>query len=266
MCKEISPQQIAYLQKEKNKKRFIFLCQWLVLFSFLLIWEGAASFGLIDSFITSKPSAVLKTLLALSREGNLYYHTLITCWETVLGFFLASVTGILCAVILWWSDFLAQVFDPYLVVLNALPKIALGPLFIVWLGSGMEAIVVITVLIALITTVLTVYTGFSQVDKNKIKLLRSFGASKWQILWKAVIPANIPNIISALKINVGLAWVGVIVGEFLVSKAGLGYLIVYGGQVFRLDLVMASVIVLSLAAGVMYYLLVWLERFICQER
>lgn len=162
--------------------------------------------------------------------------------------------------LLWWSDFLAEVLDPYLVVLNSLPKIALGPIIIVWFGAGPPAIITMALLISVIVTILGVYTGFAQVDQDKIKLLKTFGATKLQVLQKVILPASIPTVVSALKINVGLSWVGVIVGEFLVSRAGLGYLIVYGGQVFRLDLVMTSVIILGLAAALMYQGVVYLER------
>ncbi|HOL16947.1 MAG TPA: ABC transporter permease subunit, partial [Bacillota bacterium] len=159
-----------------------------------------------------------------------------------------------------WSDFLAKVLDPYLVVLNSLPKIALGPIIIVWFGAGATAIIVVALLISVIVTILGVYNGFAQVDPDKVKLLKTFGATRLQVLQKVILPASIPTIIAALKINVGLSWVGVIVGEFLVSRAGLGYLIVYGGQVFRLDLVMTSVIILSIAAALMYQGVVYLEK------
>ena len=168
--------------------------------------------------------------------------------------------GTVIAVILWWSEFLSKVLEPYLVILNSLPKIALGPIFIVWFGAGTTSIIVIALAISLIVSILEVLNGFLATDEEQIKLVKTFGAGRLQIFTKVVLPANLPVIINSLKINVGLSWVGVIVGEFLVSKSGLGYLIVYGGQVFQLDLVMASVIILCIAAGIMYKAVVLLQQ------
>lgn len=251
-----------YLLSLKKNKIKIFTTRILLLVAIIFFWEVAAEFKLIDSFITSRPSRVVETLINLHNEGNLYYHIGITIYETVTGFILGTVLGTVAAVILWWSDFFARVLDPYLVVLNSLPKIALGPILIVWIGNGVPAIIAMALLVSIVVTILEVYTGFSQVDSDKIKLLRTFGANKWQILRLVILPASVPTIISALKINVGLSWVGVIVGEFLVSRAGLGYLIVYGGQVFRLDLVMASIIILAAAAACMYQGVVFLEKLL----
>lgn len=168
--------------------------------------------------------------------------------------------------LLWWFPRAAQVADPYLVVLNSLPKIALGPILIVWMGTGMAAIVTIAVLVSVIVAITSVYTGFSEVDAEKLLLLRSLGASKIQVLTMVVLPASVPTMVSALKLSVGMSWVGVIVGEFLVSRAGLGYLIVYGGQVFQLDIVMSGVAMLSILAGVMYYCVARFEKYITRKR
>lgn len=256
----VSPEQQAYLQAVIREDRKVFGARIALLLLFILAWEAAGSWGLIDPFITSQPSRVWRTLVGLYREGQLFPHVGITLVENIIGFIAGTALGTLLAIILWWSKRLSRILDPYLVVLNALPKIALGPILIVWIGSGPPAIVTMALLISLIVTIITVYTGFSLVDEEKIKLLRSFGATKRQVLQKVILPASVPTIVAALKINVGLSWVGVIVGEFLVSRAGLGYLIVYGGQVFKLDLVMASVIILSLLAALMYQGVVLLEK------
>jgi NitT/TauT family transport system permease protein len=246
-------------QRYKNK---VLAAQILLLLMFVALWEVAANARLIDPFITSQPTRVLRTLVSLHREGSLYYHIGVTIFETVVGFVAGTIIGTFIAVVLWWSDFISRVLDPYLVVLNSLPKIALGPILIVWIGNGVPAIITMALLISVVVTILGVYAGFSQVDADKIKLLKTFGATKWQVLKMVILPASVPTIVSALKINIGLSWVGVIVGEFLVSKAGLGYLIVYGGQVFRLDLVMTSVIILSVAAALMYQGVVLLEKIL----
>ena len=256
----VSAEHKNYLRQQKVYRLKILSAQVLLLVGFIALWELAANLRWIDPFITSQPSRVMRTLLSLHNEGNLYMHTGVTVFETVVGFTLGTMIGTVIAVLLWWSEFLSEVLDPYLVVLNRLPKIALGPIIIVWAGQGMTAIIAMALLISVVVTILVVYSGFTQVDTNKIKLLQSFGATLWQILKKVFLPASVPTIIAALKINVGLSWVGVIVGEFLVARAGLGYLIVYGGQGFRLDLVMTGVIILSLAAALMYQGVVLLEK------
>lgn len=262
----VSEEYKEYLREQKLYRWKVIFTQWILLIGIILFWELAARLRWIDPFITSQPSTIVKTIVALHKEGSLYYHIGVTVLETVIGFISGTILGTVIAIILWWSDFISKVLDPYLVVLNALPKIALGPILIVWIGNGAPAIIAMGLLISLVVTILGVYSGFTQVDSDKIKLLKTFGATKWQVLQKVILPASVPTIISALKINVGLSWVGVIVGEFLVSKAGLGYLIVYGGQVFKLDLVMASVIILSLAAAIMYQAVVYLEKLFMQWR
>ena len=187
-------------------------------------------------------------------------HLRITCIETLVGFLLGTVLGALIAIILWWSPFISKVSEPFLVVLNALPKIALGPVIIIWVGAGMQSIIVMALAISLIVTILDILNGLLLTDKEKIKMAETFNANKFQILTKIVIPANIPTLFNTLKVNIGLSLVGVISGEFLVSKGGLGYLIVYGGQVFKLDLVMTSVIILAIVASIMYESIVILEK------
>ena len=249
-----------YLKKVKNNKRIITLCRIALLVFLLGLWEIAAKYKWIDPFLTSSPSRMLKSFLLFYKEGTIFRHTGITVYETVLGFTLGTVLGTLIAVLLWWSDFASKVLEPYLIVLNALPKVALAPIIIFWVGNGITAIVVIALLISIIVTIISVLSGFNEVDKDKIKLLKTFGASKLQILSHLIIPASIPTFISALKINVGLSWVGVIMGEFLVAKEGLGFIIVYGGQISQLDMVMMSIVVLSIIAFIMYKFVAIFER------
>jgi len=261
----ISPAHAQYLKKIRREQRIIRLTQLLILVLIFSLWEILARAMIIDPFITSQPSRIINTIGVLYAEGVLFKHIGITCLETVIGFLFGTILGVLIAIALWWSKFLSEVFEPYLVILNSLPKIALGPVFIVWIGAGPVAIVVMTLAISLIVTILEVLNGFLGIDPEKIKLVQIFGGTKLQILTKVLLPASFPNIINALKVNVGLSWVGVIVGEFLVSKAGLGYLIVYGGQVFKLDLVMTSVVILGIAAAIMYQGVIYFERFILKR-
>lgn len=262
----LSSEHKVYLERLKKEKLRIRCIQFLIFAVALLLWEICADAKIVDPFITSQPSRVVKTILRLYEEGVLFQHIGITCLEAVVGFVLGTLLGTVIAIILWWSEFLCKVLEPYLVVLNSLPKIALGPIFIVWIGAGPAAIIVMTLAISLIVTVLEVLGGFLAIDEEKVKLVQTFGGTKFQVLTKVLLPASYPTIINALKINVGLSWVGVIVGEFLVSRAGLGYLIVYGGQVFKLDLVMTSVIILGAAATIMYQGVVYLEKLLVKNK
>ena len=255
-----SAQRAAYLRRRARANRRVRLWQLLLLAGLLGLWELACALGWSDGFLTSCPSRVAATLVALWRSGDVWRHVGISCLETVLGFAAGTLLGTAVAVVMWWSRAVSRVLDPYLVILNALPKTALGPIFIVWMGAGMGAIIVMTLAISVIVTTLTMYEGFRGVDPEQIRLLRSLGAGKGQILRYLVLPANYGTLLNVLRVNVGLSWVGVIMGEFLVSKAGLGYLIVYGSQVFNMDLVMAGIVLLALCAVGMYGAMVWIEK------
>ena len=261
MNNTISEDRQKYLSRKKHRKIAILITQISILFLFVALWEVLANVGVIDSFLMSSPSRIVKTILN-APSNNLLMHLSVTCFETIAGFLLGTLIGSLLACILWWSDFFSKALEPYLVVLNSLPKVALGPVIIVWVGAGTSAIITMALAISLIVTVLEMLNGFLNTDKNRIKMAATFGASKWQVFTKVVFPSNISTLINALKVNIGLSLVGVISGEFLVSKAGLGYLIVYGGQVFKLDLVMTSVIVLGIVAATMYEGVVLLEKLI----
>ncbi|MBQ8292077.1 MAG: ABC transporter permease [Clostridia bacterium] len=261
-----SAEHLKYLRSVKKKNIFINVARFAILALLLLIWELSARFEWVNPFITSSPSRIGKTIAELYKNGTLALHVGTTLWETVLGFFIAVAVGYTVALVLWWSEITRKISEPYLVVLNALPKIALGPLIIIWCGTGSEAIVFMTILIGLIVAILNMLNGFMATDENKLLLLQSMGASKWQMLTKLVIPSSLPNFISMLKINVGMAWIGSIMGEYIVSKAGIGYLIVYGGQVFKLDLVMSAVFILCVLAGVMYALVALLEKIVIKNR
>jgi NitT/TauT family transport system permease protein len=261
----LSTERIAYLKKVKIKKTAAWILRLLIIVLLFAFWEIAANLKFIDSFVTSQPSRMVKTLINLYKDGDLFLHIGVTCLETVAGFVIGTILGTIVAIILWWSEFTSHVLEPYLVVLNSLPKVALGPIFIIWIGAGSAAIIAMALAISLIVTILEVLNAFLQTDQDKIKLVETFGANRFQAFIKVVCPSNIPAMINALKVNVGLSWVGVITGEFLVSKAGLGYLIVYGGQVFQLDLVMTSVIILAAAAALMYQGVVLLQKLLTGE-
>ena len=263
--KHYSPQHLLYVKKVKKENFIVSALRGAILLLGLALWELLAYTKIIDSFITSSPSRILKTLKSLFIENNLTYHISITLYETILGFLIAVGLGYVIALTLWWSERLRRILDPYIVVLNSLPKIALGPIIIVWCGSGSKSIIFMAILISIIVAIITLLNGFLSTDKAKILLLRSMGATKFQILTKLVIPGSLPSLISTLKISVGMAWVGSIMGEYLVSRAGLGYLIVYGGQVFKLDLVMSATVVLCILASLMYLAITLIEKFVIKH-
>nr|WP_310604899.1 ABC transporter permease [Anaerosporobacter sp.] len=210
------------------------MAQILILIIFLGVWELTTRIGIIDSFVFSSPSRVIKCICTMAADGSLFRHIGITLFETFVSFSLVIILGLLIAIILWWNDSVSKVLEPYLVILNSLPKSALAPVFIVWLGNNMKTIIIAAISVAVFGSIITLYTDFKEVEEDKIKLIRTLGGTKKDILLRVVIPSNIPSIISVMKVNIGLALVGVIIGEFLAAKAGLGYLIIYGSQVFRL--------------------------------
>lgn len=263
---DCSQEYVQYLACQKQKKRKILTWQIGLLIGFIVLWESLAHLGIVDTFLVSRPSDIWKLFMSYLQDGSLFTHIAISVWETFLGFSIGTILGVGLAIVLWWSKTLAKILSPTLVVLNALPKTALAPIIIVWAGAGISGIVVIAITISIVTTILSAYNYFMMTDEEQIKMLQSFGATKCQILRKLILPANIGNMIHLLKINIGLSWVGVIVGEFLVSRYGLGYLIVYGGQVFRLDLVMMGVVVLAVCAFGMYTIVNLLERWVTKKR
>lgn len=256
----VSAAQMAYLERYFKKQRIVRIYQFLILFLFIALWEITTRVGILNDFIFSSPSRVVKTFFQMIAEGNLLYHIGITIGETLISFLLVILLGLLVAVILWWNESIARVLEPYLVVLNSLPKTALAPVFIVWLGNNMKTIIVAAISVAVFGTIITLYTDFKSVEPDKIKLIQTLGGTKRDVLLKVILPSNFPSIISIMKVNIGLSLVGVIIGEFLAAKAGLGYLIIYGSQVFKLDWVIMSIVVLCVLATALYKLLSYFEK------
>ena len=241
-----SAKQLEFIRAYKKRKCIVLFSRTFLLIFFLFLWELCAKSGIIDEFIFSCPSAIITSAIQMLSDGSLLYHIWITLSETVTGFVIGTIIGTAAATLLWWNKTISDILQPYLVVLNSLPKTALAP--------------IIALLTSVIITIMSVLQGFIETDSDKIKLIRIFGGTKPQILKEVVFPSNIPVIFNALKINIGLSFVGVIVGEFLVGKAGLGYLIVYSSQVFKLDRVMLSVAVLAIMAAVMYRIITAVEN------
>lgn len=258
--REMSKAQARYLAECKKERRIIRSCQWMILVLFLGLWEAGARIGFINAFVFSSPCRVLETIVNMTRDGSLWYHTGITLAETFLSFFLILLFGMGIAILLWWNTRLSGILEPYFVMLNSLPKSALAPVFIVWLGANMKTIIVAAVSVAVFGTVLTLYHSFSETEEDKIKLITTLGGGKKDVLIKVILPGNIPTVLSLMKVNLGLALVGVIIGEFLAAKAGLGYLIIYASQVFKLDIVITSIFILCLISVVLYHGIAGLEK------
>ena len=242
-----SEEHLLFLKKRKRKKLLIFFFQILIIISFLAVWEILARKNIINTFLFSSPSNVYKCLMDLYHKNGLFNHIWITTYETLISFALANVIGIVVGSILWWNNTLAKVVDPYLTVINSLPKVALGPLIIIWVGAG-------------IISIINIYSSFVNTDSSFITLMKSFKASKWQIYKKVILPSNLLNIINNFKINISMSLIGVIMGELLVSKEGLGYLIMYGSQIFNINLVIASVVILGILSYFMYYIIHLIEK------
>lgn len=260
-----SEEHKLFLKKIKKRKILIILSQILILITLIVTWELLAHYKIINTFISSSPSRIVKTIIDLHNQNNLYNHIWITIYETIISFGLGTILGFIIAIILWWNNFIYKVIDPYLTVINSLPKVALGPIIIIFFGANMNSIMIMALLISVIVTVMTVYNGFNETDPNKIKLLKSFNATKWQIFKMVILPSSYPTIISSLKINVSMSLIGVIMGEFLVSKEGIGYLIMYGSQVFNLNLVMAGIIILMIVSIIMYKVVSYIEKILVKN-
>ena len=257
---EPSAAQRRFLKKRQQKMRTVTLVRILIFLAFLLLWEASARLNLIDAFIFSSPTRVAEAFLSMAADGSIFRHTGITLLETLISFFLVFAVSILISVLLWMSRSLSQILEPYLVVLNSLPKSALAPLLIVWLGANMRTIIVAGMSVAVFGSILTIYTGFQEVDPEKAKLIYTLGGRKKDVLSKVILPGSVPVFLNTMKVNIGLCLVGVIIGEFIGSREGLGYLIIYGSQVFQLDLVLMSIVILCILAMCLYQCLNMAER------
>ncbi len=261
----ITPERLEYLKSRRRQSLIVGGARFGLALLMLAIWEVTSRQGWVDPLLISRPSTVMSTLTDLAASGELWRHTSVTLRETIIGFIVGMVAGIVIATGLWWSPTVGRILEPFLVVANALPKIALGPILYVWLGPS-KSVYGMAIAVSIVVTILMVYEGFRAVDPSKVKLLRTFGASRWKVLRFVVFPGSLPALMATAKISIGLTLVGVIVGEFLSSTAGLGYLILYGSQVFQMDLVMASIVMLLVISTVMYVLAEWCERKLLRRR
>lgn len=255
-----SEEHLRYLKRKKRESIIVHVIRISIIALFLVIWEGLAKFEIINTFLSSSPSQVFSTAFSLIKTGNLLEHIWVTLYEVLISFFIATAFGFITGTILWSSKIVAKVIDPYLTILNSLPKVALGPLIIIWVGASVNSIIFMALLISTFITIINIYNGFISTDKSYIVLLKSMKASKWKIFLKAVLPSNLVTIISTCKINISMSLIGVIMGELLVSKSGLGYLIMYGSQVFNINLVITSVVILGIISYLLYFIVDCIEK------
>lgn len=255
---QISRQE--YINRIKRRRQMVTFARFMILILIIAGWEAVTRIHLLDDFIFSSPSRILKVIIDMAGDSSLFYHLGITVGETLVSFVLVLIFGTLTAILLWWNRGAAAVLEPYLVVLNSLPKTALAPILIVWLGNNVKTIIVCGVSLAIFSTIINLYTAFTHIDADKLLLIRTLGGTRLDTMRYIVLPASIPSIISNMKVNIGLCLVGVIIGEFLAANAGLGYLIIYGSQVFKLDWVMMSIIILCILVMFFYQFLAWIEK------
>lgn len=255
-----SLEQKKYLRKLKLNKLFILISQILIVITFLTIWEILVNKEVISAFIYSSPSRIMNTIIELINNNNFFIHIITTIKEVLFAFLLGIGLGFIIALILYECKTLAKIMEPFLTMLNSLPKVALGPLIIIICGANTKSIIIMALLINLITSIITIYNGFLSTDIYKLKLLKSMGANKLQILTKLVIPSSYQSLITSLKLSLSLSLIGVLTGEFLVSKQGIGYLIVYGKQVFNLNYVMTGIFILAIISYILYKLITILEN------
>jgi len=256
----MSNRQELFLKKYRHKQVFIKFVQIFLAVFILGVWELLARLGLIDTFITSEPSKIFLTIINLFKEGNLLEHIWVTLSETLIAFFITGIVSVFVSILLYRSETLSRIVDPYLTILNSLPKVALGPILIIWIGANKKSIIVMAILISIIVSIQSISVGLKNTNKSRIKILKTFGANEWEILRYAVIPSNYKLIVNACKINVGLCLIGIVMGEFLTSKAGIGYLILYGSQVFNLDLVMSGIVILLVMSILLYSIISSIEK------
>lgn len=262
----MSKEQLNFIKKRKREKLIIISIQILITIIFFILWQILADKRIINPFIFSSPKKILETFITLYTNYNLFAHIFTTIYETLIAFVLGITLGFIIAVLLYEFKILAKIIDPFLTMINSLPKVALGPIIIIWVGANIKSIIVMSILINLIISIMTIYNGFLNTDTYKIKLLQSFNASKFQILTKVIIPESYNTIISSLKINISMSLIGVIMGEFLVSKKGIGYLIIYGTQVFNLNIVMSGIVILIIISFILYKFVDKIEKKLLNEK
>ena len=256
----MSNEHIKYIKNIKKQSRLILIYQILILFIFIILWQLLTDIKVLDSFIVSSPKRVITTIYNLIKTNNLFIHIYTTLIEIFISFIISMLLSIFIASLLWYFPKLAKIIDPYLTILNSLPKVALGPIILIWFGTNIKSIIIMAILISSIVITINIYNSFNNVDRYKLKLINTMTNNKLKIYRYLILPSSLHTIINNLKICISMTLIGIIMGEFLVSKKGIGYLILYGSQVFNLDLVLSGIVILGILASILYYLIFYIEK------
>lgn len=248
----ISEERKKYLKRRKKDKLFITISRIMILVIILFLWEFLSKLKIIDTFMLSSPSKILNTII---NTDNISIHILTTLKEIIISFILGNIIGFIISSILWFNKKLSLILDPYLTIINSLPKVALGPLIIILFGANTNSIIIMALLISTIISILNMVSYFNSTDQNMIKIIKTMGGTKKDIFFRVVLPSNLNYIIDSFKVNISMCFVGVIMGEFLVSKQGIGYLINYGSQIFNMNLVLTGITLLIILTIILYLLM-----------
>lgn len=262
---KISKEQILFIKRHKKNKIVIFFCQLAIVITFFLLWELLSRAEIINPFIFSRPTKVIVVIKKMIIDGSLFKHIYVSVYETLIAFFIGLFLSIIVSTLLYLYKNLYKILDPFLTCLNSLPKVALGPMIIIVAGANVKSIIVMAILINFIVITMVITNGFYNTDKVKIKLMKSFGANRYQILRYLVVPNSYETIISSFKLGISMSLIGVVTGEFLVSKEGLGYLIIYGTQVFNLDLVISGILLLVIISYILYKIVIYIEKILLKK-
>ena len=249
-----------YLKRIKRNNILVFFTQVLIIVLFIIIWQFLSDKKIINTFLFSNPKKILETIVELINNKTFFKHIFTTVYEIIISFILGNLIGLLIASLLWFNRFLSRVFEPFLTILNALPKVALGPLIIIISGANIKSIIVMSLLISSIISIINIHNSFKSTDLNKIKIVKSMGANTFQTYYYVVLRGNYTKIIESFKINISMCFVGVIMGELLVSKQGIGYLIMYGSQVFNMNLVLTGIVLLIILTILLYVIIEYIEK------
>jgi NitT/TauT family transport system permease protein len=224
------------------------------------LWELGVRAGRIDPFFWSQPSAIWRTAIVFVTQGSALYDTWFTVSATLVGFLVGTVSGAAIGLSFWWSRNVSAVLEPFVIVFHAVPKLAFAPLIILLFGIGISSKIALAIALTMVISILAAHGGVKALDDDLVRLMYTLGASRWQVFTKVVIPSSMPWIISSMRINIGMALAGTIVGEFVSSQHGLGKLILYAGSTYEMALIWVGIIVLSAVAVGMYAAVIRLER------
>jgi NitT/TauT family transport system permease protein len=244
---------------------FMVVCQVALGVVILLLWQGASG-RLVDNFFISNPIDVGRRLLDWIADGSLFIHIWATVYATVLGFIVGSIGGVALGIWLGVSPFTSRLLNPYLNALNALPKVALAPLFVLWFGLGIESKVALAAVLVLFLVFLNTYAGVREVDQDLIDGARLMKATRTQVITKVIIPSAMSWVFAGLKISVPYALIGAVLGEMIAANRGLGYLVQFSGSQFDSAGVFAVLIVIALLAVALNFIVEFVQHRLQQWR